>query len=810
MINKKMKSKMSLGCALVVAMALVISGCSTGSVSVSNESGSQSSVSVVSNESNVDLSDVTATITLDDDNTTVSGDGVTVDGTDVIITAAGTYSFSGTLTEGRIKVEAEGADVVIILNGVTISNSDKDAIYVETANSATIYVMDGTENTLTSGSEDNYEVAKAAASEANSSDTSEDNVGETESNSDTSTDSSDVESTENDSSESDEEDGFTNSQKAVIMAKCDLSITGSGTLNINGYINNGIQSKTVLTISDVTVNLVAVNDGIKAGEDLVITSGTYNLTTVGDAVQSDGNLEVVDGVFDIVTGDGSASATKKTEAMFGGGDRGGMGGNEVNMIVQMLERMGVEGASDLATALEESGAIDEAPSDMSEIISWLNGLVEDGTISSDYQDTIEAIEDAMSNFTSQMSMGGGRMQGGDMQASTGDAPSGDMQAPTRDASSGDMQAPSGDMPSGDMQMPSGEAPSGDMQMPSGEAPSGDMQATGETSDSTDSSDSAQTPSFRGGGFGMMDEMDSLDSDSNAVSQKGFKAAGTLTITGGTFNIDTVDDAMHAAGDITIDGGTLELASGDDGIHSDTNLTINGGTITVSDSYEGLEGAVITINDGEISITATDDGLNASSSLVDPEIVINGGYLYVDAAGDGLDSNKDLTINGGTVYVDGPADSMNAAIDIGSENQGVFVVNGGTVTAVGMSGMLENAEDTSTQQTITYVFDETLEAGTTITITDSNGDTVAEITTKKNADSITYSSSDLVNGETYTFTAGDLSGSITADDINATNSSGGMMGGMGGGHMGGGMRNDNGGQMSAPESVDSNSDSTSGN
>ena len=86
----------------------------------------------------------------------------------MVITAGGTYSFSGTLTEGRIKVEAENQDVVIILNGVTITNSEKDAIYIEYASSATIYVMDGTENTLTSGTEETYEAAKTATQEANS------------------------------------------------------------------------------------------------------------------------------------------------------------------------------------------------------------------------------------------------------------------------------------------------------------------------------------------------------------------------------------------------------------------------------------------------------------------------------------------------------------------------------------------------------------------------------------------------------------------------------------------------------------------
>jgi len=108
-----------------------------------------------------------------------------------------------------------------------------------------------------------------------------------------------------------------------------------------------------------------------------------------------------------------------------------------------------------------------------------------------------------------------------------------------------------------------------------------------------------------------------------------------------------------------------------------------------------------------------------------------------------------------------------------------------VTAVGMSGMLENADSTSTQQIITYVFDETLEEGSVVTVSDSSGNEIATITLIKSANCITYSSADLVSGETYTFSCGDVSGEITAEDINATNSSGGMgMGGFGGGQGGG--------------------------
>lgn len=685
MINKKMKSKMGIGLATVLAVALLVAGCgtSTGGNETATVNTENATV-VASSDASIDLSDVSAVITLSDNGSVVSGNGASVEDNDIVITAGGTYSFSGTLTEGRIKVEAEGQDVTIVLNGVTITNSEKDAIYIEYANSATIYVMDGTENVLTSGTETTYEEAKAATDEANAAaeaDSASRNPGSAPSaptndsaSNDASSSSSDSAASEesvsaaeapstdtasaSDSAESTEEvdEGFSNSQKATIMAKCSLTLSGSGSLTVNGYINNGIQSKEILTISDVNLTLVSANDGLKAGTELNILSGTFDLDSYGDAIQSDGTLNIEDGYFDIFTGNGSASAEKKSEAMPGG---------------------------------QRPGRMQQADGSESE------QTTEDGV----------------------------------------------------------------------PQMPEGQAP----QMNGGDAP----QMNG-----------GEPPQMGNGGFGggMMDDAaDSVDSDSNSVSQKGIKAEGTMTINGGTFTMDTVDDAVHGTSDVLINSGTFTITTGDDGVHSDTNLTVNGGTITVDDCYEGIEAGVITINDGEISVTSSDDGFNASTTLTDPEITINGGTVYVNADGDGLDSNKNLTINGGTVYVDGPSEDMNAAIDIGTENQGIFVVNGGTVTAVGSSGMLENADESSTQQTITYVFSEKLEEGTVITVSDSSGNEVASFTLIKGASAVTYSSADLVSGETYTFTAGDQSGEITADSINATNSTGGMgMGGFGGG------------------------------
>lgn len=179
---------------------------------------------------------------------------------------------------------------------------------------------------------------------------------------------------------------------------------------------------------------------------------------------------------------------------------------------------------------------------------------------------------------------------------------------------------------------------------------------------------------------------------DSTSCKGFKAGKTLTVTGGTVNVDSADDALHANADVSITGGTLTLATGDDGVHADNDLVI--GTkgasststprINITASYEGLEGTTVTVYSGDIDVAASDDGVNAASSQLGERsdkyaISIAGGDLYIDAGSDGLDSNNDITITGGKVEVYGADAMMDAAIDY----DGAFTLSGGTLFGAGM-------------------------------------------------------------------------------------------------------------------------------
>lgn len=135
-----------------------------------------------------------------------------------------------------------------------------------------------------------------------------------------------------------------------------------------------------------------------------------------------------------------------------------------------------------------------------------------------------------------------------------------------------------------------------------------------------------------------------------------------------------------------------------------------------------------------------------------KININGGIIYVNASGDGIDSNGDMFINGGTVIVNGPENSGNGALDTNGE----ITVTGGTIVAAGMSGMAECPTDTSTQNSISATFDSTYEGGTLITLTDDSGNEIISFAPEKSFDNIIISSPEIKTGTTYTFYTGGTS------------------------------------------------------
>lgn len=299
-----------------------------------------------------------------------------------------------------------------------------------------------------------------------------------------------------------------------------------------------------------------------------------------------------------------------------------------------------------------------------------------------------------------------------------------------------------------------------------------------------------------------------------TSAKGLKAGTELAITSGTFALNCCDDAIHANGNVTISGGSFTIAAGDDGMHADETLTISGGTINITRSYEGLEGAKVLISGGNITLVASDDGINAAGGSDqsgfggfgfgpdafggsgDYLIRISGGVINVNASGDGIDSNGDIEVTGGELYISGPTSNGDGAIDC----DGSATITGGIVVAAGSTGMAENFGTASTQGSILVNLSGS--AGDTITLKDSDGNILASFTPAKAYGCVVISAPGVVQGGTYTVTAGSNSTTVTMESLIYGSGMGGFGGGMGGnmggpGNMGGQQPPQGGGNMGAP-------------
>ncbi len=283
------------------------------------------------------------------------------------------------------------------------------------------------------------------------------------------------------------------------------------------------------------------------------------------------------------------------------------------------------------------------------------------------------------------------------------------------------------------------------------------------------------------GFGTFQ----TQSGEDTPSAKGLKAGACLEITGGTFALDTADDALHSNGTVNVSGGEIALSSGDDAAHADDTLTFSGGTLTAARCYEGLEAGTLVISGGTADIHATDDGLNAAggadgSSLMERpgrnafaadaarSITISGGTLTVDAAGDGIDSNGSVTMTGGEVYVSGPTDSANGVFDFGT----TFEISGGTLLGTGSAGMLQIP--TGAQGVVAVRASGN--AGDALEVRDSEGETLGTAAAPKAFEVVVFSSAALRDGETYTVFVG---GSEAGSGVCGENAGMGFGGGFGG-------------------------------
>ena len=305
--------------------------------------------------------------------------------------------------------------------------------------------------------------------------------------------------------------------------------------------------------------------------------------------------------------------------------------------------------------------------------------------------------------------------------------------------------------------------------------------------------------------------------------------GTITVTATKDGIKATNDTDGNRGWVRLSGGTVNISAGDDGFKAERVLEISGGTLNITQANEGIEAQYINILDGTVNVTSSDDGINASYSttstsstgtesaststtqttqtaqggqagqapaggqapsgtmgqppagggagggmgggggtfeVVDATINISGGTVTVNANGDGIDSNGTATLSGGTVIVNGPFTGGNTSLD----TNGDLLLNGATVTAANSGDMFEAPSTNSTSGYVKISNVSNLSAGTTVQVTDSSGNVVANYKVANSSTTlILVSSSKITKGESYTVytTTDSVDASSTTLASNAT-------------------------------------------
>lgn len=219
--------------------------------------------------------------------------------------------------------------------------------------------------------------------------------------------------------------------------------------------------------------------------------------------------------------------------------------------------------------------------------------------------------------------------------------------------------------------------------------------------------------------------------------------GILEVSAGKDGIRSTNETEADKGNVEIAGGQLTIEAGDDGIHAEGTVNISGGQTNIINSNEGVEGKNITVSSGSVSLTAADDGLNVNDAA--GILSISGGELYVNAEGDGIDSNGMVEMSGGTVWVDGPENDGNGAIDC----DGSVSISGGTLAAAGSSGMAQAPGDNSSQLSFLMYYSARQAAGSEITVLDSSKNVIMRYIPQKQYTSAVISSPELKAGESYT-------------------------------------------------------------
>ena len=287
---------------------------------------------------------------------------------------------------------------------------------------------------------------------------------------------------------------------------------------------------------------------------------------------------------------------------------------------------------------------------------------------------------------------------------------------------------------------------------------------------------------------------------------GIVSKDDLVITDSVLDVKATNSGIEGKDCVKIQNSDITVDAGSDAIRStnteeiDTSgfVYIKSGNVNLTSTNDAIQAcSLLRADSGDFEITTGggSDGnveQGAFDSNSSKKLAINGGYIYVNASGDGLDSNGALTITGGTVLVSGPENRGNGSIDYDSSG----TISGGTLVALGSGGMSQSITGEDQCSIMTDISVQS--ANTMFSLCDSNGKVIVSFTGANQYSNVVVSTPSIKTGETYSIVSGGtvsnadsngyaenktISGGTTVTEITMTDenySSGSSM--MGGGRM----------------------------
>ena len=198
---------------------------------------------------------------------TLNGAGANAKENTVTITESGTYRLSGTSANASVRVNlTQPSGVTLILDNLNLTSASSFPLIIEQAGETQLVLADGTVNTLS------------------------DVAGATDQNIEI---------------------------NATLYSQDDLTISGNGSLTVNGRTNNAITVKNDLKIKSGTITVNAANHGLRGNDSVRISGGTVTISALKDGIKSanstndnDGYIEITAGRVSIIAGDDALQAVK--------------------------------------------------------------------------------------------------------------------------------------------------------------------------------------------------------------------------------------------------------------------------------------------------------------------------------------------------------------------------------------------------------------------------------------------------------------------------------------------------------------------